>query len=109
MTVISWGNQTFQLQFSCFQSGPELKAMARFREINGFSVLSSCVKNQLDLHHCFLERPFLSLLFFVLSLFSNSSMLGQSSADSHPEKIFFFTFLCSGNAQGVIGDALVPS
>lgn len=42
---------------------------------------SSCVKNQLDLHHWFLERPFLSLLFFVLSFFSNSSKLGQSSAD----------------------------
>ena len=29
----------------------------------------------------------LSLLFFVLSFFSNSSMFGQRSADSHPENI----------------------
>ena len=35
----------------------------------------------------FLERAFLSLLFFALSSFSNSSMLAQNWADSHPEGI----------------------
>lgn len=73
-----------------FQCGPELKDMTlgvrRFRQINGFSVPSSCVRNQLNLYHYVsLKGLFLSLLFFVLSFFSNSSTLRQSWTDSDHE------------------------
>lgn len=58
----------------------------RFRQINGFSVPSSCVRNQLNLYHYVsLKGLFLSLLFFVLSFFSNSSTLRQSWTDSDHE------------------------
>lgn len=98
-----------ELQSFSFPIWSWVESHDRNQRRNGFSVPSSYAKNQLDLHHCFLERPFVSLSY---SLFCHSSpihlCLGKDQ-QIHTLKTFLHTPVfreCSGSDLWCFGSNL---